>query len=134
MFRNDAILVGNGTNAFPSSDIQLFTVYAKYVTTDCSEADARKCLPTCLESSLIKQKVVMCDSNRYIEEVKIAGAIGYIVPNYGRNVSGIMPYPVAGLTTNALNLVKTYMNSTTVPQVQILKSEAMYNPSALRVA
>lgn len=73
----------------------------------CSYCHAR-----CLDGSLVEQKVVLCDDNRNTNSVKAAGAIGCIVPDHGKNVSEVEPFPIAGLNTDDVSLVKTYQNST----------------------
>ncbi|XP_071705970.1 subtilisin-like protease SBT4.3 [Rutidosis leptorrhynchoides] len=131
-----AVAVGHGINAFPSSDGYAPLAYGKEVTTNCSEDDARKCAFSCLDSSLVEQKVILCDEYyRDLDILKESGALGFIIPDYGEGkVSRIMPYPVITLGDTDLNLVRAYKNSTTLARVQILKSEVIEVPDAPRVA
>ncbi|KAI7742642.1 hypothetical protein M8C21_025530 [Ambrosia artemisiifolia] len=95
----DAVIVGNAINAFPSSDESLSLVYGNEVTNNCTETEARNCLPKCLESSLVEKKVILCDQNKYIKAVKTYGALGCIVPcSISDNFSAVMPFPVVALT------------------------------------
>nr|KAJ0209040.1 hypothetical protein LSAT_V11C400160470 [Lactuca sativa] len=127
-----SVLEGTSVNAFPSSQEEVPLVYGRQVTSICSETEASA---GCLDGSLIKQKVVICDKNNNADLVKEAGALGCIVPNHGRyNYSDVGPLPVAALGINDMNLVKTYQNSTKKPQVQIFKSQAIYNPAAPLIA
>ncbi|KAK9064438.1 hypothetical protein SSX86_015820 [Deinandra increscens subsp. villosa] len=135
---NNSTLVGNAINAFPSSSETLPLVYGKEVmTSNCSEMDARNCQITCINSSLIENKVVLCDQNPYfmLTALKISGAVGCIYPeSIGDNFSGVMPFPAISLTRNDFTLVKAYKGSAGEPQVQILKSEAINNPGAPFIA
>lgn len=72
----------------------------------------RMCVIGCLESSRIHQKVVMCDNNAIIELVTEAGASGCIIPDPGNNFLDVKPLPVAYLSTNYINSIRTYKNST----------------------
>lgn len=73
----------------------------------------RKCSKPCLERSSIDQKVVLCDGVPKFKKINITGVLAFIIPNTEVNVSRIEPYSVVRLSTNELNLVKTYINSTT---------------------
>ncbi|KAI3497645.1 hypothetical protein L1887_33099 [Cichorium endivia] len=128
------MLVGTSINAFPSSHEELPLVYGRQVTSTCSDIEARYCIASCLDNSLVEQKVVLCDDNVNADSVKAAGALGCIIPNNGNNVSEIGPFPVAALNTNDMNLVKTYQNSSKKPKVQIFKSDAINDPDAPLVA
>lgn len=130
----DTILEGKGINAFPSSEGLSPLVYGKEVTSSCSESDARNCVARCFDSSMVEQKVVLCDNIENVDAVIPTGALGYIIPNPRVNASMVMPYPIVVLTTKDLNSVKTYKNANMNPQVQILKSEVIHNPALPSVA
>ena len=83
----------------------------------------RSCSAGCLDGSLIKQKVLLCDKNNIADLVKAAGALGCIIPNQGHNYSDVGPLPVAALGTNDMNLVKTYQNSTKYEFASSIKSQ-----------
>ncbi|KAJ0727148.1 putative cucumisin [Helianthus annuus] len=137
LLKNDAILVGYGINAFPSSDEAVPLVYGKEVTNNCSEIEARNCYPTCLERSLVNHKVILCDDKPDWKKVNISGAVGVIYPfntPESATTSLVMPYPMVTLSGNDLNLVKTFKKSTIDPRVQIFKSETVDNPDAPLVA
>lgn len=111
-------------------------VYGKEVTRTCSETEARyvfsqviyriktslhvinkiffyrNCLPWCFESSMIEQKVVLCDTNDIKSATREPGAFGYLIPNDGNNVSSVTPSPIAELSANNMKLVKAYKKST----------------------
>ncbi|MFS7935837.1 hypothetical protein Hanom_Chr05g00408211 [Helianthus anomalus] len=72
----------------------------------------RKCLIECLVSSFIKEKVIMCDQDCSLTEIKASGALGCIVPiSFQNNYSEIMPFPTIALTTKSLYFVKLYKKS-----------------------
>ncbi|KAK1425830.1 hypothetical protein QVD17_21191 [Tagetes erecta] len=101
LLENGVTLVGDAINTFPLSGEAL--VYGKEVTSNCSEADARNCLQRCLESSLVDQKIILCDQEPNLEAVKTAGALGCIFASR-LNVSMVMPFPAIALTRNDLNM------------------------------
>nr|XP_043637900.1 subtilisin-like protease SBT4.3 [Erigeron canadensis] len=126
------ILVGDSVNAFPSSAAEVPLVYGKEVTRTCSETEAMRCSPSCLDSSMVKQKVVLCDSNVF-ETVEDPQALGYIIPNK-ENTSDVVPSRAIVLGTNDINFVKTYKKSAREPVVRFFKSEEIHNPAALLIA
>ncbi|MFS7941873.1 putative cucumisin [Helianthus anomalus] len=89
----DATLVGHAINVFPSSDEPLPLVYGKEVTSRCSETYA---------NSLVDHKVVLCDQEPILEEVKKSRASGFIYPSLD-NYSLVMPSPVVALSRDDLN-------------------------------
>ncbi|KAK9050969.1 hypothetical protein SSX86_027594 [Deinandra increscens subsp. villosa] len=131
-----SILMGYGINAFPWNGVSLPLVYGKEVTKSCSEAQARNCLVECLENSLIRQSIVLCDHNPnfQLEPAKASGALGWIVPISNKNYSWIMPCSFVRLRKNDLDVVKAFKQSTTKSEAQILKSERIGNLGAPFVA
>ncbi|KAL4587025.1 hypothetical protein LXL04_011674 [Taraxacum kok-saghyz] len=124
------ILMGASINAFPSSNEAVPLVYGKQVRSGgCSDREASQCIEGCLDTSLVQQKIVLCDGNEHTDSVKEAGAIGCIVPNR-ENVSDVGPLPIGALSTHDIKLVKTYQISANKPKVQIFKSEDITNQVA----
>ncbi|KAK9050971.1 hypothetical protein SSX86_027596 [Deinandra increscens subsp. villosa] len=131
---NEANLVGNAINIFPSSDEALPLVYGKEVTISCPETNASNCDQQCLESTYVEQKVVLCDQQPNLEAFNTSRPIGFIYPSVA-NFSRVTPFSVVALTRNDFNLVKSYKFSTrNDAKVQILKSVAVNNPHAPFVA
>ncbi|XP_021996346.1 subtilisin-like protease SBT4.3 [Helianthus annuus] len=127
--------VGNAINPFFSSVKPVPLVYGKELPSSCSEIEKRKCLPECLVSSFINQKVIVCDQDRSLREIKASGAFGCIVPiSFQNNYSEIMSFPTIALPTESLDFVKLYKKYAKVPEVQILRSETIKNPGAPYVA
>ena len=73
----------------------------------------RLCTPFCLDSNLVKGKIVVCDLGSGLEEATRAGALGAITINKGReDVAFVVPLPASALTVNNLDVVKSFINST----------------------
>ncbi|XP_076947281.1 subtilisin-like protease SBT4.3 [Bidens hawaiensis] len=68
-------VLGHAINPFPSSDTPVRLIYGKERTRNCSESEARNCLSQCLESSLVKNKVILCDSNNDLEADVVAPCV-----------------------------------------------------------
>ncbi|GFS42069.1 subtilase 4.12 [Actinidia rufa] len=72
---NGKTLVGNAVNAFNLNGSEFSLVYVSEVTSetsDCDESDARSCAEGCLESSLVKGKIVICDDISGLNEARDA--------------------------------------------------------------
>ncbi|KAL8533902.1 hypothetical protein ACS0TY_010075 [Phlomoides rotata] len=132
---NGKKIVGKSVNSFKLEGTEFPLVYGKDVTTHCDEPSARHCSPGCLDSSLVKGKVVLCDNNKGIEEALKSGALGTIVKS-GRvpDVSFAVPLPASVLFTSDLELVQSYVNSTKEAKAFISTSESIKNTGAPVVA
>ena len=70
---------------------------------------ARLCSDLCLDSSLLKEKIVVCDKSTGWNEAFRPGALGSITLDEDYFV---VPLPSSGLTSHNHDLVKSYINST----------------------
>ncbi|KAK9279025.1 hypothetical protein L1049_012700 [Liquidambar formosana] len=140
---NGTMLIGKSVNSFTLNGTNFPLIYGKDVTSNCKSSSSnrkimvenlklgicvafRVCKEGCLDSFLVKGKVVLC--NQFfsgVEEAFKAGALGVIALNskYG-DVSFVVPLPASTLSILGLEVVKSYINSTILPQANIMKSEA----------
>lgn len=72
----------------------------------------RNCDLFCLEESLVKGNIVVCDRAGGHTEAFRAGAVGSISPLCLTFISKPLPFPAYGLRYHEGDQVKTYMNST----------------------
>ncbi|KAJ4964338.1 hypothetical protein NE237_024277 [Protea cynaroides] len=125
------ILQGHTINSFILNGTTHPLLYGKEVTKTCSEDDARRCEFGCLDSSLVKGKIILCDDN--FEEIPSGSphALGTIISTpFVYDYSTISPLAATQLSSEDGLRVKSYWNSTKNPQANILKSEAVNDLSA----
>ncbi|ONI00107.1 hypothetical protein PRUPE_6G067600 [Prunus persica] len=121
-------LVGNSVNTFGLNGTSFPLIHGKDVSRNCTEKSAGSCEQGCLDSDLVKGKIVLCD--RYtsgVSEAYKVGALGSILTNYINidDASFVLPLPASTLNNAEYNEVMSYMNSTRDPQANILKSEVI---------
>ncbi|KAL2253465.1 UNVERIFIED_CONTAM: Subtilisin-like protease SBT4.3 [Sesamum indicum] len=141
------VVIGNGTvfsgkaiNSFSLVGTGVPVVYGKDVTKTCSEVSARQCAPFCLEPSLVKGKILLCDNYSGVNNAFRAGAVGAVTssnalpPQVSVNISFIVPLPASRLKDQDFNDLQSYYAATITPKVDILTSESVKNIDAPLVA
>ncbi|KAL4599122.1 hypothetical protein ACB092_11G104600 [Castanea dentata] len=120
-------LVGNAVNSFTLNGTKFPLVYGKDASSSCSEEGARICLENCLDSDLVKGKIVVCNEATGRREAFRAGALGVItlIGEERADVSFVVPLPSSALTAKNYDLVKSSINSR-----NILKSEVIEHTTA----
>ncbi|WRX35380.1 Peptidase S8/S53 domain - like 10 [Theobroma cacao] len=98
------------------------------------EITARVCETGCLNSTLVKEKIVLCDQFRGNNEARDAGAAGSILKTEIDDVSFVLPLAASALSTDNYESVKSYLNSTKRPVAEILRSETIEDSAAPVVA
>ncbi|KAL3654195.1 hypothetical protein CASFOL_003876 [Castilleja foliolosa] len=117
-------------------------VYGKNVTLTCDEYGARRCDDGCLEPSLVKGKIVLCDDYYGVPRAYKAGAIGAVatVRSFPRDLpfpvdtSQVSPIAASRLDEHDFQSIQRYFDSTISPTLDILKSESIKNINAPKVA
>ncbi|KAL1203251.1 Subtilisin-like protease SBT4.13 [Cardamine amara subsp. amara] len=130
-------LVGKSVNTFDLKGIKYPLVYGKSAgSSTCDEESIKKCRKGCLDQSLVKGKIVLCDhlQDYDIDEVQSKGVVAVIVVNPRKDHATISPMPLSVLSQDDFDSLLSYMNSTKFPQATVLKSEAIYNQTAPKVA
>ncbi|CAK9137089.1 unnamed protein product [Ilex paraguariensis] len=124
-------LVGNAVNQFKVNGTKHPLIYGSDVTKTCDEFSAQLCSEGCLDSGLVKGKIVLCNDAKGIKEVHRAGAFGAIAQSGElTDVSIIVPLPASVLSAKDIDLVQRYMNSSKMPRARISRSEPVRNFSA----
>ncbi|KAF3437808.1 hypothetical protein FNV43_RR20564 [Rhamnella rubrinervis] len=96
-------------------------------SSNCSTDAESPCDNGCLDSNLVKGKIVVCNVLGDVTEAYRAGAIGLIGFNQFTNVSIVVPLPALGLDVVSSDVSNYMKNSTKIHQGEILKSEAIIN-------
>ncbi|PQQ19646.1 subtilisin-like protease SBT4.5 [Prunus yedoensis var. nudiflora] len=109
---NGKTIVGSSVNSFELNGTSFPLVYGKDASSQCVDSDARQCVAGCLDTNLVKGKIVLCDLAGGNAEAHQAGA----------------------LVSQDYDVVKSYLKSTKRPRANILKSEAIKDDGAPVVA
>ncbi|XP_043708286.1 subtilisin-like protease SBT4.4 isoform X2 [Telopea speciosissima] len=130
------VIKGNSVNSYTVNGKKQPLVYGKDASVrTCSPDYARACANGCLDSKLVKGKIVLCEQASLGEEALRANAVGTVMSaDRYDDVSFIYPLPATQLSKQAGEQVKSYINSTKNPTANILKSEAVIDSTAPTVA
>ncbi|CAA7032245.1 unnamed protein product [Microthlaspi erraticum] len=125
-------LVGNSVNNFDLKGEKLPLVYGKSAASSASLVKcAEDCTPNCLDASLVKGKILVCNrSLPYVAYTK--GAVAGIFKD-GADWAQIEGIPVSGLQENDFESLLSYIKSTNTPKAAVLKSDTVFNPQAPRI-
>ncbi|KAL1155127.1 hypothetical protein V6Z11_A08G003100 [Gossypium hirsutum] len=138
----DKVVLGNGwktltgfsVNSFSLNRTKIPLVYGLQVTSSCDEAHARACYSYCLNKTLVKNKIVLCDVMNGVNAAYDAGALGLITKYQVENLSFVVPLSAITLSSEDYDLVISYHNSTKEPKAEILRSETIKDKFAPIVA
>ncbi|KAI3467392.1 hypothetical protein Pfo_024055 [Paulownia fortunei] len=134
---NGPIFTGKAVNPFSLSGTGVPVVYGKDVSRRCDENAAWACRSGCLETSLVKGKIVLCNTYWGIGEAARAEALGTVATLDSTplspalfNFSAVVPLAASRLNEHDFKAVRSYFNSTKFPKIDILKSESVRNLDA----
>ncbi|KAK8544371.1 hypothetical protein V6N13_056153 [Hibiscus sabdariffa] len=127
----DRVVLGNGktltgfaVNSFGINSTKVPLVYGLQASTECKETAARECVSGCLNKSLVKNKIVVCDELVYgLPEAQDAGALGTIIRTPLQNISFVVPLPASALGTDDYNSLQAYLNSTNFFSVNVMQPD-----------
>ncbi|KAL4383274.1 hypothetical protein GQ457_15G028900 [Hibiscus cannabinus] len=138
----DKVVLGNGktltglsVNSFSLNRTKVPLVYGQQASASCSESATRACLLGCLNKTLVKNKIVVCDDmSEALYATHYAGALGSIIQTSRQNISFVVPLSASALRTKDYESLLSYLNSTKQPVAEILKSETIQDSWAPVVA
>nr|KJB21605.1 hypothetical protein B456_004G002500 [Gossypium raimondii] len=131
---NGKTLTGLSINTFSLNRAMVPLVYGMQASSDCDEFSARLCFPNCLNKTLVKNKIILCDDMQGVDEAYNAGALGLITKYGFDDVAYVVPMPAITLSSKDYDSVTSYLNSTKQPKAEILISETITDKSAPIVA
>ncbi|CAM8919489.1 unnamed protein product [Rhodiola kirilowii] len=141
----DKLILGNG-KTFHGNIINPFVMSrnpevalaygSKNNTSSCDEDQVKKCSPGCLDEQYVKGKIVVCESDLYLatSELLKKGVAGLIMQTALDKSNSKFPVPAIGLTPEAFEQVRVYINSTASPTAIIRRSRSAKDPNPPRVA
>ncbi|KAH9661649.1 subtilisin-like protease SBT4.5 [Citrus sinensis] len=129
----DKVALGNGKaisgysiNSFAMKGRRFPLVYGKEISESCQELSSQECNPGCVNGSLVKGKIVICQSFKNYPEVRKAGAAGTVLLNNEFDkVSFVVSLPAVAVSQDSLSSLISYKESTKTPVAEILKTEAV---------
>ncbi|GFQ05644.1 cucumisin [Phtheirospermum japonicum] len=130
---------GDAINTFKrDKKVSFPLVYGKDASRTCSELKAQHCEVGCLNSSLVKNKIVVCDNLAGSTEAYLAGAAGIIKKNDRLLPSFVVPFPESWLAPSKFAQLLDYINSTKhagkTPKAYISPTETIKDRHAPEVA
>ncbi|XP_031286385.1 subtilisin-like protease SBT4.3 isoform X1 [Pistacia vera] len=138
----DRVVLGNGTaivgaaiNGFTQNGKKYPLVIGAQVSSDSNNEHCllfRSCSGTCLNSSLVKGKIVLCEQPTGDIAAHRAGAAGSIIEN--SLLSFVVSLPATSVTSSDYDSIIDYMDSTKSPQAEILKTEIIKDSDAPSLA
>ncbi|KAK9912852.1 hypothetical protein M0R45_036689 [Rubus argutus] len=99
---NGTTLVGASVNSFTLNGTSFPLIYGKDASSLCSESSARKCVDGCLDSDLVKGKIVLCDMAFGVDESYRSGALGSIFRVDWDDDSQIFALPATTLNNKSM--------------------------------
>ncbi|KAG7534794.1 Peptidase S8/S53 domain superfamily [Arabidopsis thaliana x Arabidopsis arenosa] len=125
-------LVGRSVNGFDLKGKKFPLVYGKSAASSPSQAKcAKDCTPDCLDASLVKGKILVC--NRFLPYVAYKkGAVAAIFED-DLDWAQINGLPVSGLQEDDFESFLSYIKSAKSPEAAVLKSEAIFYKTAPKV-
>ncbi|KAF2560992.1 hypothetical protein F2Q70_00014740 [Brassica cretica] len=132
---NGKTLVGKSVNTFGLNGTMYPLVYGKSAVNSsaCSVESAEKCEEGCLQESLVKGKVVVCNSTDSFEALA-NGAVAGISLNRTPNVAFVTSFPLSALSQEDLNSLVSYIKSESSPVATVLRTEESFSQLAPVVA
>ncbi|KAL6585272.1 hypothetical protein OROMI_004561 [Orobanche minor] len=135
---NGQVISGGAIDTFMRGKFLVPLVYGQDVSSKCSELKSQQCAEGCLNASLVKKKIVVCDQLVDSTEAYQAGAAGIIKKNTHLLPPSVVPFPESWLTPPKFVRLLNYINSTkhagTTPLAYISSSESTRDRHAPMVA
>ncbi|CAA7032252.1 unnamed protein product [Microthlaspi erraticum] len=134
----DRVVLGNGKaltglsiNPVDFNGTKYPIVYGRNVSRSCPELQAGFCSSGCVDSELVKGKIVLCDDYDGHKQAYLSGAVGAIVQNtLVQDTAFALPLPASSVSLEDCDSIKTYINSTENPQAEILRTEEIVDREA----
>ncbi|XP_057770105.1 subtilisin-like protease SBT4.3 [Salvia miltiorrhiza] len=135
---NGRVVKGAAIDTFKRKRVKWPLVYGKDVSRNCSEVNSKKCAEGCLNRTLVKNKIVVCEELADSTEAFQAGAAGIIKKTPAIYPSFVVPFPESRLSRHGFASILHYINSTkragTTPKAYISATKTKHDRSAPRVA
>ncbi|XP_047320030.1 subtilisin-like protease SBT4.3 [Impatiens glandulifera] len=129
------VQASNSTNQFSIGEGNKQLVYGKEITRHCNESSAMQCIDSCVNSDLVKGKIVVCNVNQsdfgFFFTARDYNASGVIFRKIETDISDNVPFSIVFLNDSDFHYVESYLKSKTVSSARILKSETIHYPAPI---
>ncbi|KAL6568663.1 hypothetical protein OROHE_004347 [Orobanche hederae] len=109
---NGQVISGGAIDTVMRGKFLVPLVYGQDVSSKCSELKSQQCAEGCLNASLVKKKIVVCDQLVDSTEAYQAVAAGIIKKNTHLLPPFVVPFPESWLTPSKFVRLLNYINST----------------------
>ncbi|KAL8141416.1 hypothetical protein V2J09_007437 [Rumex salicifolius] len=142
---NGRTFIGNAVNSNTLEEKNYTLVFGKDATSSCSATEGSWCKGGCLDSKLVKGKIVVCDQPSFfldeedddvaflpsgVNEANRAGAVGAITISQVANLSRVSSLTTSYLENDDFFKVKSYYNQTKSRLGYIQKTESLLSDSS----
>ncbi|KAJ4725704.1 Subtilisin-like protease [Melia azedarach] len=119
-------VVGYSLNPFTQKGKKFPLIYGQGGGDFCHEDDIKKCRARCVNASVAKGKIVVCDEFTGFMDSNYAHAAGSILKlGPFHKVSYAVSLPASAFSPDSYDNIISYVNSTRNPQAEILKTSAI---------
>ncbi|XP_047320290.1 subtilisin-like protease SBT4.3 [Impatiens glandulifera] len=131
VLKNGRTLISNTVNPFTTSKHNKKLVYGREITNHCNESSAMRCMNSCIDPSLVKGKIIVCNVDEFgllaLETGLNASGLIMRMSNQSKDVSKIVLLPTAYLSNHDFHYIESYLKSKSFPSARILKSKTIRN-------
>ncbi|CAH2069452.1 unnamed protein product [Thlaspi arvense] len=129
-------LVGRSVNTFDLNGKKYPLVYGKSAANSsaCSVESAERCEEGCLQESLVKGKVVVCNSADSHEALVNGAVAGISINLITQDTALVTSLPLSTLSQEVFNSLLSYIKSESSPVATILRTEAIFSQTSPVVA
>ncbi|CAN1150611.1 Subtilisin-like protease SBT4.4 [Linum perenne] len=132
---NGKIVTGSSINGFNEKGKEFPLIDGIKASTGCElVSSARDCTDGCIDSSLVKGKILLCYSSKGKMTALKCGAEGVIFLDRMPDSGNVVPLPGAEFEQRIFDVITAYQQSTPNPAAKILKSDTVTDPGAPVVA
>ncbi|KAL0372554.1 UNVERIFIED_CONTAM: Subtilisin-like protease SBT4.4 [Sesamum calycinum] len=131
---NGATIIGKGVNSFKPDSKKFTLIHGENATSStCTEKEAKSCEDGCLNSRLVKGKILICEDAHRQREAMDAGAYG-IIEMADDEFSSVTALPASDLSPENIREIQDYAKNTKMAVANILTSESTKQSDAPIVA
>ncbi|KAL0446954.1 UNVERIFIED_CONTAM: Subtilisin-like protease SBT4.4 [Sesamum latifolium] len=131
---NGATIIGKGVNSFKPNSKKFTLIHGKNATTSkCTEKEAKSCEDWCLNSRLVKGKILICEDAHRQRQAMDAGAYG-VIEMADEEFSSVTALPASDLSPLSISQIQDYAKNTKMAVANILTSESTKQSDAPIVA
>ncbi|KAK4423636.1 Subtilisin-like protease SBT4.4 [Sesamum alatum] len=130
---NGATIIGKGVNSFKPKSTKFALIHGKNATSTCTRKEAKSCEDGCLNSRLVKGKILICEDANRQRQAMDAGAYG-VIEMADDEFSSVTAMPASEISPQNIRQIQDYAKNSTMPVANILTSESTKQSNAPIVA